>query len=695
VRPTYSSNTWLGDHQENTAIVFVHGVLSDPVACWYNKEADAYWPSIVKADVTFGGAGVFLGGYSTGYTSGSYGIRDCAQELFTGLSLPFGGYPPVLEHERIVFVCHSLGGIVTRYVLEAWRQAFQSQAILLVLVASPSLGSKYAVWLDAVIELFENRQGSQLAWRSEIIEDLDRRFKDLKDQPLIPRLRGCEFIEQKFPLPLLPPLVSELSAARYFGDFQTVPESTHMSIVKPPHAQAFSHQLLQRYFIEFDRKYRAFGRVTKRPAETGLPAPAQAFECGRLSWSVRINANGDGHNEIAFERIFAVRSGEGTKYQLAKASIDAGYMSRFVVDTAKTSPGIKLLQDEQRRRITDVEAAALFDQDPSRELPQNLLLQMLHFHAYALDRYGRNDAFDYVEKSIAFERFDEFLFEVGFPETLSLLEAPFVMAFQSFPGRAQPVLDAELTRQAAAGFHFSPMARTAYLRISKPPCHSAYRISWRLGDRIIAAMTPTDLQLAQAEARRLKLLDIRDLIGSPATTADNPCRVAVLTELARFGAFTGKLLERVLDAPEVAAVLQALESDLEINIMVFESREKVLKFVAGTGIGDLWNAKLNLGEGIAGRAADWLQAQYYDDERARHTVVADSYVELAPRKRHSWLLSIPLWIAADGPAAVGVLNLGTFNDRFAIILRALNRRDLIDELVSQANGTLLPAILKA
>jgi hypothetical protein len=696
--PAHSSNSWLGKHEDNTVFVFVHGVLSDPGECWFNRETSCYWPDLVATE--FGSAGVFLGGYYTGLLSGDYGIRDCAHELFTGLSVATGGYPAVLEHERIVFVCHSLGGIIARYMLEAWRQAFQSQAILLVLIASPSLGSKYAIWLDAVIDLFGNRQGKQLAWRSELIEDLDRRFKDLKNPPpLIPRLMGCEIVEQRFPVPGLERIVTAEAAARYFGDYDVVADSTHTSIVKPPNANANVHLLLRSRYREFANKYPS---VLALKHDLTSPTPGVAtsvFECQRLIWNLRINPHGDGYNELAFEGITAARSSEGTssadvaaEYRMAPATVEVGYVSRYVKDSARTSPDIRLEQDRQLREVT---ARILFGQAPSREMPQKFLLQMLDFHAFMLDRKGLDGDLDYAEKSISFERLEEFLFEVCFPETMSLstAEPPIVQAYQGFPGRKQRVLDAALTRQAMMGFHFSPMARTAYLRVSNPPCNSSYRIYWRLGDPLEATPAPTDQQLAVSQARREVLLSVRDLIGSADAPEIDKRKVAVFEELARFGTFTSKLLLRVLDAPEVSPVVQALEKDLEINLMAVDNSEKVLKFVAGTRIERVWNITVNLGEGIAGRAATRLQAQYYDDERAQNTVAADGYMALGSDRRHAWLLAVPLWVPPAGGPALGVLNIGTFNPGFGQILRGLNRQDLISELVNEANGRLLPQIL--
>ena len=54
----------------------------------------------------------------------------------------------------IIFVCHSMGGIVTRYLLEANHHEFGEKNVGLVLIASPSYGAKLANNLNNIIAFF-------------------------------------------------------------------------------------------------------------------------------------------------------------------------------------------------------------------------------------------------------------------------------------------------------------------------------------------------------------------------------------------------------------------------------------------------------------------------------------------------------------------------------------------------------------
>jgi alpha-beta hydrolase superfamily lysophospholipase len=70
----------------------------------------------------------------------------------------------VLASNQIVFVCHSMGGIVVRkYIVERAAELIGAGTeIDLFLVASPSLGSSYADWLSPLAQLFGHAQADAL-----------------------------------------------------------------------------------------------------------------------------------------------------------------------------------------------------------------------------------------------------------------------------------------------------------------------------------------------------------------------------------------------------------------------------------------------------------------------------------------------------------------------------------------------------
>lgn len=254
------NNRWYHYNDSDAVIVFVHGVLSDSRGCWLSQDAEStqpvcYWPELIRSDPRFNGIGIFLAGYHTAVDSGDFPIQQCANEVYSYLKTADPqAHLPVMHKKTIIFVCHSMGGVVARYLLCEHRDAFEDKRIGLVLIASPSYGSQLARSLDEVIRLYNHAQGKQLKWGNAILKDLDQRFKNLKESGRLPELYGVEFFENRFlirsrwlPIFTRTKVVVEESAARYFGYAKQVGGSDHSSICKPRSMTDTVHQ----YLLEF------------------------------------------------------------------------------------------------------------------------------------------------------------------------------------------------------------------------------------------------------------------------------------------------------------------------------------------------------------------------------------------------------------------------------------------------------------
>ncbi|MGH7710205.1 MAG: pentapeptide repeat-containing protein, partial [Gemmatimonadaceae bacterium] len=154
-----------------------------------------------------------------------------------------------MSKSTIVFVCHSTGGIVARYLLDVHQEAFESKTVGLVLIASPSYGSELADRLGWIARLYNQRLGAQLQWGSWSLKDLDARFSDLLYQRRLPGLRGVEAYENHFVfhrrwLPNKTVVVTEESAGRYFGAPILLRKTNHFTAVKPDSKRHPAHELL-------------------------------------------------------------------------------------------------------------------------------------------------------------------------------------------------------------------------------------------------------------------------------------------------------------------------------------------------------------------------------------------------------------------------------------------------------------------
>lgn len=238
---------------DSPAIVFVHGIMSDGGSCWTNKKAKAYWPRLAANE--FADFGVYVFSYHSKAFSGRYQVTDAADALWDDLTRQ-----GILQSRIVVFVCHSMGGIVTRRLL-VQRQgdlAGPGPVIGLFLVASPSAGSGWANFFYPVINLFRHQQarilkaGEDNQWLTTLGTD----FRNLLAKPK-PMIRGKELTEERMLysrfIPWLRPIVSRDEGSRYFPESRSVAGTDHSSIAKPKDANAEQHLLLKQFVEELVR----------------------------------------------------------------------------------------------------------------------------------------------------------------------------------------------------------------------------------------------------------------------------------------------------------------------------------------------------------------------------------------------------------------------------------------------------------
>lgn len=234
----------------DTTVIFVHGILSDSEAAWGNPS----WPSLLLEEEEILGAGVYVFTYRTGLISHTYSVSDATDALREYLS-EFD----IWKQRRIIFVCHSMGGIVIRRFIVAnqARLAKTNPILGLFLVASPSLGSRDANMLSILSYAFSHSQAAILRFSQSntTLDDLHRDFRTLLDSKIL-RIVGRELIEDrpiriKRLFGLWRQVVEPFSASAYFHgegyEPLKIPGSDHSSIVKPLSRTALQHQALVRF----------------------------------------------------------------------------------------------------------------------------------------------------------------------------------------------------------------------------------------------------------------------------------------------------------------------------------------------------------------------------------------------------------------------------------------------------------------
>ena len=269
-----------------TVVVFIHGIFSNSRSCWLAEgpRRRVFWPDLIRVDPRMETPSIYLCGYYTALDSGTFALDQCARQVLEAIERPdVTGRPPVLDKTNIIFVCHSTGGIVARYLLCRYGQVFRSKGIGLALIASPSRGSVWANVAAVAARYYNQALGRQLSWSGEAIEEIHSRFKDLVNarSAELPGLFGMEACEtqmifrRKLPttirrlIPNWLRVVSTESAGQYFGQVKYLPDTDHFSVVKPDRLAHPTHEFLE----TFVRRFRRFQEARHLPLEQPVPPP--------------------------------------------------------------------------------------------------------------------------------------------------------------------------------------------------------------------------------------------------------------------------------------------------------------------------------------------------------------------------------------------------------------------------------------
>ena len=247
---------WIRKTNNGLNVVFIHGINSSE-ECWRHKNG-SYWPDLLKDESELAELGIYLFSYRTGINTGSYSLSDIVDSLREYFKLD-----NLIDSSGVIFVCHSMGGIVTRRFLVNQQSILIERGlnkIGLFLVASPSLGSEYANMLNLISIAMGHTQASALEFSQNNVwlNDLDKDFINLKTNKNL-QIKGKELIED---LPLYgkgwirKQIVEPFSGAKYFGDSFKVPGSDHITIATPDNRDALQHRLLVQFSKEFIEEYK-------------------------------------------------------------------------------------------------------------------------------------------------------------------------------------------------------------------------------------------------------------------------------------------------------------------------------------------------------------------------------------------------------------------------------------------------------
>ena len=121
-------------------IVFVHGLGGDGRSTWTNQATRTYWPALLKDDPAFEGFNVYVYQYPTNPVGPCMSVTDIANDMRLRLLAD-----NVLgEHKQIIFVAHSLGGLVVRTFIVRNRESIAQKVPMVFFYGTPSAGAAQA-----------------------------------------------------------------------------------------------------------------------------------------------------------------------------------------------------------------------------------------------------------------------------------------------------------------------------------------------------------------------------------------------------------------------------------------------------------------------------------------------------------------------------------------------------------------------
>ena len=132
-RPTAKS----GPYKERV-IVFVHGIFGDADSTWRYSSV-VYWPRLLLTDDMFRDSDVYVASYPTPYLGNTMNV----DEEVTNLNNRLTSDGVFSKHREVVFVCHSLGGLVVQRLLLTFRDHAQ-QVPFIYFFSTPETGAQIA-----------------------------------------------------------------------------------------------------------------------------------------------------------------------------------------------------------------------------------------------------------------------------------------------------------------------------------------------------------------------------------------------------------------------------------------------------------------------------------------------------------------------------------------------------------------------
>jgi len=157
----------VSENNNDTAVVFVHGLGGHPNNTWRKDDLSKSLPELLGLDTSLKEFDFYSYGYRTGLTMSQYAFPDAAELLY-------GDIQAQLTDRNIIFVSHSMGGlIVQKYIINLFKN-FNAESLKRVkgaiYLSVPFLGSG---WASILPKIGANMQINSLRKANPLLVELE------------------------------------------------------------------------------------------------------------------------------------------------------------------------------------------------------------------------------------------------------------------------------------------------------------------------------------------------------------------------------------------------------------------------------------------------------------------------------------------------------------------------------------------
>lgn len=244
-----SQSHYIRRQNADTVIVFVHGIFGGSVGTWTNPDSRAYWPQMLADDPAFQSPDVYVYAYSSPYVGHSYAV----DELIENMRLILSNGEVFQKHKKVVFICHSMGGIVVRGFLKRY-QVYAPQVPLIYFFSTPTSGA-HITQLARFLSKNPQLHGMLPANSENYVSDLQRDWRAL------PVHVNSHCAYEKLDTHGIR-IVDELSASALCDGPVDPILADHIDIVKPKSKDDLS-------YIAFKQAFQSMPSARPEPSQSG------------------------------------------------------------------------------------------------------------------------------------------------------------------------------------------------------------------------------------------------------------------------------------------------------------------------------------------------------------------------------------------------------------------------------------------